>query len=131
MGEINVTFGWLWINSGILSGMIMGLWSFAGPVRTPKGLEDYSSLPRRFVRLGHVAFIALSLVNILYGKELGNVNLSPGLTQLGSYAMIFAAIGIPLGCMAAAFKNSLKYFLVLPATSFLIATFIMTLGVLS
>lgn len=131
MGEINITFGWLWINAGVISGMIMGLWSFAGPVRAPKGLEGYSSLPRRFVRLGHVAFIALSIINILYGQQLGKVNLSPGLLQLGSYAMIFTAVGIPLGCMAAAFKNSLKYFLALPASSFLVATLIMTLGVLS
>ena len=131
MGEINITFGWLWINAGVISGMIMGLWSFAGPVRAPKGLEDYSSLPRRFVRLGHVAFIALSLINILYGQQLANVNLSPGLMQIGSYAMIFTAIAMPLGCMAAALKNSLKYFLVLPATAFFIATLIMSMGVLS
>ncbi|MDH3973517.1 MAG: hypothetical protein OEV42_04475 [Deltaproteobacteria bacterium] len=130
MGELNITFGWLWINGGIISGMIMGLWSFAGPVKSPAGLEDYSSLPRRFVRLGHVAFIALSIINILYGRELANINLSPELMQLGSYTMIFAALGMPPGCMAAAYKNSLKYFLVLPATSFMVAALIMAWGVL-
>ena len=131
MGEINITFGWLWINAGLIWGMIMGLWSFGGPVKSRAGFEDYASLPRRFVRLGHVAFIALSMINILYGQQLGSVNLSPLLGGIGSFAMIFTAIAMPLGCMAAAYRNCLKYFLALPATSFLIATLIMTLGVLS
>lgn len=130
MGELNVTFGWLWINAGIISGMIMGLWSFGGPVISPSGFESYSSLSRRFVRLGHVAFIALSIINILYGRELDNVNLPNFLKHTGSYAMIFAAVGIPLGCLGAAFKNSFKYFLALPATSFLVATLIMSWGVM-
>ena len=130
MGELNITFGWLWINAGVISGMIMGLWSFKGPLKSPAGMEDYSSLPRRFVRLGHVAFIALSMINILYGQAIDNVNLPHFLKEAGSYAMIFAAVGIPLGCMTAAFRNKLKYCLALPATSFLVATLIMAWGVM-
>ena len=110
--------------------MIMGLWSFGGPVKSPSGLEEYSSLPRRFIRLGHVAFIALSMTNILYGRELGHINVPLFLEYTASYAMIFAAVGMPLGCFGAAFKNSLKYFLILPATSFFVATLIMAWGVM-
>ena len=131
MGEVNITFGWLWINMGIISGMVMGLWSFNGPVRLPADMEDYSSLPRRFVRLGHVAFIALSIMNILYGERIQMVNISDGLKLTGSYAMIMAAIGMPLGCMAAAWREKLKYFLVLPASAFMVATLILAVGVLS
>jgi len=131
MGELNVTFGWLWINGGIISGMIMGLWSFAGPLKCPPGMEEYSSLRRRFIRLGHVAFIALPILNILLGRELDSMNISDLLKYTASYAMIFTAVGMPLGCFVAAFKNSFKYFLILPATSFFVVTLIMGWGVLS
>lgn len=130
MGEINVAFGWIWLNIGIVMGMVMGLWSFDGPLKTPRGHEDYSSLPRRLVRLSHVAFIVPSIINILYGKEIGSLHISAGLKTLGSWSMILAAAGISIGCLATAFWNRLKYLLAIPATLFLTATLIMAWGVL-
>ncbi len=128
IGEQNIVFGWIWINMGIITGMIMGFWAFDGPIKPPPGNENYSSLPRRLIRLGHVALIVLPIINILYGKEIDLANLSHTLKVIGSYSMILAAIGIPLGCFAAAYKNVLKYTILIPANALLIGTLIMAWG---
>ena len=64
IGKKNISFGWIWILIGIIVGAIMGMWSFNGPLTSPVG--DYVSLPRRMLRLSHIAFIALAIINILF-----------------------------------------------------------------
>ena len=56
VGKKNVSFGWIWVLAGLIVGGIMGMWSFNGPMPSPIG--DYTSLPRRMIRLSHIAFIA-------------------------------------------------------------------------
>ena len=50
---------------GALTGLILGLWSFGGPVPVPDLLGEYDALPRRLMRLGHIAFFGLGVLNIL------------------------------------------------------------------
>ena len=64
IGKKNISFGWFWILVGVIIGAIMGMWSFNGPLNSPVG--DYTSLPRRMLRLSHIAFIALGVINILF-----------------------------------------------------------------
>ncbi|MFC1866181.1 hypothetical protein ACFLYB_05675 [Chloroflexota bacterium] len=110
IGEVNVIFGWIWMCLGFIFGMTLGLWSDG-----EKWLGGYASVARRYLRLGHVAFIALPIINILYGKELALVDLGNTLKYIGSYMMIFGAIGIPITCISAAFIRKTRYFLTLPA----------------
>jgi hypothetical protein len=91
-------------------------------------LGGYSSVTRRFLRLAHVAFIALSIINILYGKEIASVNLDDTLKNIGSALMIFGAVGVSIGCISAAFIRKTKYFLPLAATSLLIGGIILVVG---
>ena len=74
IGKKNISFGWIWMLLGIILGAILGMWSFNGPFPSPLG--DYTSLPRRLIRLSHIAFIALSIINILYGYEIDKIRLS-------------------------------------------------------
>ncbi len=122
-GQINVMFGWVWMGFGFIAGMLMGLWA-----EGDNWLGGYGSLTRRYLRLGHIAFIALSIINILYGKELYSVILSDTHKNLGSYLMLFGAVGIPLVCVFAAFWRKTKYLLPLPASALLIGTIILVIG---
>jgi len=124
-GEINILFGWAWMCVGFLSGMTLGLWAEA-----ENWLGGYVSVTRRYLRLSHVAFIALSIINILYGKELGTIDLSNHIKNIGSALMIFAAAGVPLACISAAFFRKTRYFLPLPALAALIGTIILVIGLL-
>ena len=125
IGQINVLFGWAWMCLGFIFGMTLGMWA-EGEI----WLGGYTSLARRYLRLGHVAFIALSIINILYGKELGAVALPVHIKNIGSYLMIFGAIGVPLTCISAAFFRNAKYFLPLPALALLAGISILVIGMI-
>ena len=124
-GEINILFGWTWMCIGFISGMILGMW-----IEGEKWLGGYTSLTRRYLRLGHVAFIALSIINILYGRQLGSDGLPLYVRSIGSPLMIFGAAGVPLACISAAFFRKAKYFLPLPALALLIGTAILVIGMI-
>jgi hypothetical protein len=123
IGEANIIFGWIWMCLGFICGMTMGLWA-----EGEKWLGGYASVARRYLRLGHVAFIALPIINILYGKELQLVDLSDSMKYIGSYLMIFGAVGVPITCVSAAFIRKARYFLPLPASAILIGTIILVIG---
>jgi hypothetical protein len=110
---------------GFVFGMILGMWA-----EGEKWLGGYTSLTRRYLRLAHVAFIALSIINILYGKELGVIDLPIPVKNIGSYLMIFGAAGVPLTCISAAFFRKTRYLLPLPAVAVLAGTSILVIGMI-
>ncbi len=110
---------------GFVSGMILGL-----RAEGEKWLGGYASVTRRYLRLSHVAFIALSIINILYGNELASVTLPNHIKNIGSALMIFGAVGVPFACISAAFLRKAKYFLPLPASAILIGTIILVIGLI-
>lgn len=125
VGQINILFGWAWMCLGFVFGMILGMWA-----EGEKWLGGYTSLTRRYLRLAHVAFIALSIINILYGKELGVIDLPIPVKNIGSYLMIFGAAGVPLTCISAAFFRKTRYLLPLPAVAVLAGTSILVIGMI-
>jgi hypothetical protein len=54
---------------GALTGMVMGMWSFDGPLAVPGWLGDYGSTARRLVRLGHIACFGIGILNLLLVAE--------------------------------------------------------------
>ena len=122
-GEINILFGWAWMCVGFLSGMILGL-----RAEGEQWLGGYDSLTRRYLRLAHVAFVALSIINVLYGKELGTIDLPNHFKNIGSALMIFGAAGVPLACISAAFLRKTRYLLPVPAAAVLIGVIILLIG---
>ena len=122
-GEINILFGWAWMCVGFLSGMILGL-----RAEGEQWLGGYASLTRRYLRLAHVAFVALSIINILYGKELGTIDLPNHFKNIGSALMIFGAAGVPLACISAAFLRKTRYLLPVPAAAVLMGVIILLIG---
>jgi len=122
-GQVNILFGWAWMCVGFLSGMILGL-----RAEGEQWLGGYASLTRRYLRLAHVAFVALSIINILYGKELGTIDLPNHFKNIGSALMIFGAAGVPLACISAAFLRKTRYLLPVPAAAVLIGVIILLIG---
>lgn len=124
-GEINIIFGWVWMCVGFISGMILGMWA-----EGEKWLGGYVSVTRRYLRLAHVAFIALSIINILYGRELASPDLPVYVKSIGSPLMIFGAAGVPIACISAAFFRKTRYILPVPALAVLIGTAILVIGMI-
>ncbi len=123
ISKINIIFGWCWLFLGILGAMWMGSHAFA-----PDWLGGYISISRRLLRLAHIAFMALSLTNVLYGLCMDSVSLPIQLKKVGSFSMIIAAVSMPLVCLASIASNSFQIFFCIPVLSFCLAVFIMIVG---
>jgi hypothetical protein len=123
VGRRNISFGWLWILVGIVLGGFMGMWAFNGPLVSPVG--DYTSLPRRMLRLSHIAFIALAIINILYGYEIDKLRIKNKLKRIGSNCLIYGAILMPLLLIMAVFMESFKYLTAIPTVLIVISLLIM------
>lgn len=132
VGYLNIVFGWVWMNMGFITGLLMGLKAEQFGLNTlkegPTWLDGYSSVPRRLIRLGHVAFIMLPVLNILFGQYIDATPLSMTWKLVGSYAMIFGGVGVPILCFAAAFYRPVKILLGLPASAVLIGNLIIASG---
>lgn len=109
------TIAWGSILAGALSGMVMGLWSFDGPFPTPEWIGDYDSLPRRFLRLAHVAMFALGILHMLVARQITEAPLRPDLDRLGLWAMAAGNILMPSTLIAAALWEPLKFLTPIPA----------------
>jgi hypothetical protein len=135
IGKVNIVFGWVWMNMGFITGLLMGLkaeqFGLNFMKEGPTWLEGYSSVPRRLIRLGHVAFIMLPVLNILYGQYIDATPLPLFWKLTGSYAMIFGAVGVPVLCMGAAFFRPLKLVLSVPATAVLVGNLVIAWGYLA
>ncbi|MCZ6743025.1 MAG: hypothetical protein O7D27_12800 [Alphaproteobacteria bacterium] len=68
-GELNRVVAWLRLASGAGTGLIMGLWSFDGPVAARAWIGNYGATSRRLLRLGHIAFFGLGIVKLLLVKN--------------------------------------------------------------
>lgn len=132
VGSLNIVFGWVWMNMGFITGLLMGLkaeqFGLNLQKEGPTWLDGYSSVPRRLIRLGHVAFIMLPVLNILYGQYIDAAALSMTWKTAGSYAMIFGGVGVPLLCFTAAFYRPAKILLGLPASAVLLGNLIIASG---
>jgi len=106
---------WSSILLGALSGLVLGLWSFGGPVATPEWIGPYDALPRRFLRLAHVAFFALGILHLMVARQISTAPLSEMTGRLALRAMAFGNIAMPLVLIGAAVWEPLKYAAPLPA----------------
>lgn len=123
IGKLNMKFGWAWLLLGIFEAAFIGMFAFQ-----PDWLGGYASLTRRLVILSHIAFMALSIVNIIYGLCLPAINLSNNLKKTGSYCMIFAGISMPILCLLSVLNSSFQNLFFIPVVFFIIAVVIMIIG---
>ena len=117
----NVAVGWASLATGALTGLVLGLWSFAGPFPVPDWIGGYDDLSRRLLRLGHIAFFGLGILNIMLARHLCRPRARVSGVQLALGAMIFGNVALPLTLMAAAIYEPLKYLMTLPALAVTLA----------
>lgn len=111
--ERNAIFGWAWIAVGMAFGLALGLFSFEGPVPAPPSLDDYSGLPRRLLRLSHIAFIALGALNVLYAHDAAGRKGS--MARRGGALLLLGSALLPPALAMPAFFPALKPLFALPA----------------
>jgi len=119
--DLSLAVAWASLATGAATGLLLGLWSFRGPVPVPAFLGEYDELPRRLLRLGHIAFFGLGMLNIMLSRHMasGSVRRSLGRVALGS--MNFGNVLLPLTLILAAFIEPAKYLMSLPAAAVTVA----------
>lgn len=119
--DLNRSVGWTSLAVGIAVGLVIGLWSFDGPMATPAWVGEYTDTSRRLLRLGHIAFIGLGLLSILLAAELGRSSLSARGRQMASRLMVAGNVFLPVLLVGASIWRPLKYLMGLPATCVFVA----------
>jgi hypothetical protein len=108
---INEAFGWAWVVLGFVTGAMLGMgFSREG------FLGGYDSWRRRLVRLGHIALIALGVLNILFAHSAGRFVFvfETAWVQVASWSLIAGAVLMPAACVLVAFVPRAKPVFVLP-----------------
>ena len=127
-GELNIRLGWIFMVCGILSGSIIGMWAFAGPLPAPQTHKKYDDLARRLVRLAHIAMFMLPLISIVYGQHIDLLPISDSLKMYGSYGMILCMFGVPSLLILASLYLPFKYLEVIPVSAGFVALSIIAYG---
>jgi hypothetical protein len=99
-------------------------------VQAPVGLLRYDDLPRRLLRLGHVAAIMLPLINVIVGVWLDRLRLPRRVRWLVSVFLLAGAVSLPLALGAEAFFPAARALRVsaLPAVVFCSGVFVASVG---
>ena len=106
---MNESLGWLGIAMGILGGAMLGL-----GYDQDGWMGGYGSLRRRLLRLGHIAFIALGFLNILYAHSLSRIHLDARSLSIASWCLAMGAFAMPACCLLNAWRHSLKNLFAVP-----------------
>ncbi len=116
--------GWSLILAGFAGGALIGL-----RFHREEFLGGYSSLRRRLVRLGHIALVALGLLNLAYAlaPTLGVAARWPG---PGGAALFAGGIAMPAVCFLAAWRPVFRHLFFLPVLLLGFAALSATLGTL-
>ena len=112
---------WASIACGAVSGMVMGLWSFNGPFSVPAWIGEYDALPRRFLRLAHIAFFALGILHIMMAKRLEHSDMPKRPVAIAVGGMAFGNAFLPFVLMGAAVFEPIKYLSPFPVSALSIA----------
>lgn len=121
---INEPFGWSWIFAGMVTGLVLGL-----RFHDPDWLGGYGAWPRRLVRLGHVAFFGLGLLNVQFAHT--PLHLGPALVAGASWLWVAGGVLMPICCLTAAARPTWPPALLFtpPVTCLLLACGITVAGV--
>lgn len=116
MNPIDLTLWatWLGFAAGVVSGAILGL-GFAGDTFA----GGYGSWPRRLMRLGHIAFFGIGLLNLSFAVTtlLPRWDAPPA---WAAYSLASAIVLMPGVCFLAAWHKPLRHLFPLPVLAVLI-----------
>ena len=97
---------------GVLSGAVMGLL-----FHREDWLGGYASRERRMVRLGHISFFGIGLINLFYALSLEPLGVPAEAARIGSVALLVALVAMPLNCFLCAWRKPFRHLFFVPVLS--------------
>ena len=113
--DTNAVVGWTLMAFGAVSGALIGLGfhreSWAG---------GYGSFRRRLMRLGHIAFFGLGILNVLFGLYAASLPRAAGSLSIASWALVIAGATMPAVCFLTAWKEPFRHPFPIPVLGVLV-----------
>lgn len=113
MMHLNWALGWALMLLGLISGGLLGLFFHRGDF-----LGGYDAWPRRLLRLGHIAFMALGMLNLIYAAGPHPSGFTGDITAA---ALAVGSTTMPLVCFVSAWRCRLKFLFALPIVALALA----------
>jgi hypothetical protein len=109
--SLNLFAGWLGMSLGAVAGAVTGLF-----FHREDWLGGYASWPRRMIRLGHISFFGIGLINVSFALTARTLGTDAG---LAAPALLFlvGAVTMPLVCYLSAFRRGFRHGFFIPAGS--------------
>ena len=109
MAQWNLWAGWIGMMFGLVSGAVIGLKfhqdDFAG---------GYASFRRRMLRIGHLAFFGLGIINVLFALTLTSSGVVLSYPTVASASLAAAVFVMPVVCFLTAWKKPFRHVFPLP-----------------
>jgi hypothetical protein len=109
---INIQAAWIGFLLGCLAGAVPGLF-----FHNHEWLGGYLSWQRRMIRLAHIAFFGLGIINLLFALTVIILQIDRPELQVVSTFLIVGAITMPTVCYLSAWKMAFRHLFFIPATS--------------
>lgn len=124
MVTANLYAAWLSMLLGGVAGALQGLY-----FRGEEWLGGYGSWPRRMMRLGHVSFFGLGLINLAFALSVAALDLRGGVV-LPSVLLLTGLVTMPVVCYLSAVRDVFRHLFVIPVVSVLggIAVFLLRIS---
>jgi hypothetical protein len=108
---INIYAAWIGFLLGCVAGAVTGLF-----FHDKDWLGGYGSWPRRMIRLGHISFFGIGLLNVAAGLTARALGLE---AELGAASALFllGAATMPLVCYLSAWRVTFRHLFFIPAVS--------------
>ena len=113
MESTNLLAAWVGILLGFVAGAVQGLF-----FHNESWLGGYAAWPRRMVRLGHISFFGLALINFAYATSvrlLDRTAVGPWPSRL----FIVGAATMPLICYLSAYRKPFRHLFPIPVVALL------------
>ncbi len=112
--DFPIWFGWGLMLLGGLSGAVIGLY-----FHDPEWAGGYSSFRRRMLRLGHIAFFGMGMINVLAGLT-GRMLLPGENAPLVISGLLLAGVGMPLLCLLSAWRERFRHLFFIPVLALML-----------
>ena len=109
-GAANLYAAWIGILLGCVSGAGAGLF-----FHNEKWLGGYGSWRRRMLRLGHISFFGLGIINLAYTLTLSSLR-TPA-PRAASALFLAGAVGMPVVCYLSALRGEFRRLFFVPVLS--------------
>ncbi len=111
MLQNNMLCGWVGFLLGVVSGALIGLF-----FHREDWLGGYGSFRRRMLRLGHIAFFGLGLINVLFAL-CARDEVATRWLGWASAALIVGAATMPLNCFLTAWRKGFRHLFFVPVVA--------------